>query len=112
MEKYFELEQEQIITKAPQEIRPSFDKIQKPLIEKPKPPKLAGKTPVESAFSKIILEFRAARRELEESIERLERLAKIGIMVNKVRTQKSMARPSDDSDKDDSDKDDENNGKK
>ncbi|PIT85008.1 hypothetical protein COU37_00605 [Candidatus Micrarchaeota archaeon CG10_big_fil_rev_8_21_14_0_10_45_29] len=93
MNRFGELEQVRV-PEVIENYRPSFEKVSSPLAEQ----KLAQQVqkPASERFSQILYEFRSARRELEESIERLERLARIGMMVNKLKA-KNQARPGDDS---------------
>jgi len=93
MNRFGELEQVQV-PQIIEERRPSFEKASSPLAEQ-KLGQPAQKAASER-FSQLLYEFRSARRELEESIERLERLARIGMMVNKLKA-KTQARPGDDS---------------
>ena len=72
------------------DFKTEFEQGKKPLMESPKPPRLAQPSVLKQAtslaklFSEAIYEFRSSRKELEDGACRLERLGRIGMMVNKM----------------------------
>ena len=93
MSKFYEYEQsvgQQIDQLAP-DFKTEFEQGRKPLIDSPKPPKLAQpqvlrkSSSLAKVFSEAIYDFRVCRKELEDGACRLERLGRIGMMVNRMR---------------------------
>ena len=93
MSRFYEYEQsvgQQIGNLAP-DFKTEFEHSRKPLIESPKPPKLANphllrkSSSLAKLFSNAIYEFRTCRKELEDGASRIERLGRIGMMVNRMR---------------------------
>ncbi|MFA5108371.1 MAG: hypothetical protein WC492_02445 [Candidatus Micrarchaeia archaeon] len=83
--------------------QPSWDSARNPLLERPEPPKfLKHNSNVEDSarfFSDVIYEFRTAKRDIEASAERICRLGRIGMLVNRMKVRQML----DFGDSDDSD---------
>lgn len=93
MSRFYEYEQSvgQQIGQLTPDFKTEFEQGHKPLLESPKPPKLAHPQMLRQTvslarlFSDAIYEFRTCRKELEDGASRLERLGRIGVMVNRMR---------------------------
>ena len=93
MSRFHEYEQSvgQQIGQLTPEFKTEFEQGKKPLLDSPKPPRLAQPSILRKTsslarlFSEAIYEFRTSRKELEDGACRLERLGRIGIMVNRMR---------------------------
>ena len=78
------------------DLRDEFVKSKNPLVDAPKPPRLVDSKLVSNAsslaklFSESVYEFRTCRKELEQGACRLERLGRIGMLVNKMRARQLL----------------------
>ena len=115
MSRFYEQEQyvDQSLQRPSMDLRDEFVKSKNPLVDAPKPPRLVDSKLICDAsslaklFCDSVYEFRTCRKELEDGACRLERLGRIGMLVNKMRARQMVL----DFAPDDSSNDDENSEK-